>query len=405
MKEQEKKLQDGMQEVINIEKMEDTEGGSGYGGSAISLDASLTKSLESGGEEKKEGSFVGSSQDQSADKQSNKSFEEKKDEGVEDNKLDDNETRLMDEQEKFEREKLEEKLLVAYEEYQSLKKDNETFKNDVAIFLHKKGIQPTTGDSSMNKLKYINALVNVTQVRLQMNQTEETYQKMSDELEEKLNQHKMRSEKMKSSFKEFKRAVAEGAEFNRTGKKIPRTELLRWEKEEDKIDEELQLERFRYITNKRKLKQLEEELKKKDKLAEGLHVIDFEQLKIENQTLNEKIEERNENIHNLNTKIRKGVITFTHMREKLYQLNKEVKKYEEKATRIKVDADKAEKAKAIAKRNKVKEEKRLQKMRKEAGFLQIKKKGKAKKAMNKLTSAGIDIVHILSNHRKLMRLI
>lgn len=29
-------------------------------------------------------------------------------------------------------------------------------------------------------------------------------------------------------------------------------------------------------------------------MADGLHLIDFEQLKIENQTYNEKIEERNE---------------------------------------------------------------------------------------------------------------
>ena len=41
------------------------------------------------------------------------------------------------------------------------------------------------------------------------------------------------------------------------------------------------------------------QLKSKEELAEGLHLIDFEQLKIENQTYNEKIEERNEvkNIH------------------------------------------------------------------------------------------------------------
>jgi len=31
-----------------------------------------------------------------------------------------------------------------------------------------------------------------------------------------------------------------------------------------------------------------------EELADGLHLIDFEQLKIENQTYNEKIEERNE---------------------------------------------------------------------------------------------------------------
>lgn len=35
-------------------------------------------------------------------------------------------------------------------------------------------------------------------------------------------------------------------------------------------------------------------MKAKEELAEGLHMIDFEQLKIENQTYSEKIEERNE---------------------------------------------------------------------------------------------------------------
>lgn len=35
-----------------------------------------------------------------------------------------------------------------------------------------------------------------------------------------------------------------------------------------------------------------------EELAEGLHMIDFEQLKIDNVNLNEKIEERNEVISN-----------------------------------------------------------------------------------------------------------
>lgn len=37
-------------------------------------------------------------------------------------------------------------------------------------------------------------------------------------------------------------------------------------------------------------------------MAEGLHLIDFEQLKIENQSLNEKIEERNEELIKLRKK-------------------------------------------------------------------------------------------------------
>ena len=37
-------------------------------------------------------------------------------------------------------------------------------------------------------------------------------------------------------------------------------------------------------------------------MVAGLHLIDFEQLKIENQTLNEKIEERNEELLKLRKK-------------------------------------------------------------------------------------------------------
>jgi hypothetical protein len=48
-----------------------------------------------------------------------------------------------------------------------------------------------------------------------------------------------------------------------------------------------------------------------------LHLIDFEQLKIENQTLNEKIEERNEELHKLRKKITTTVVILSHTREKL----------------------------------------------------------------------------------------
>lgn len=58
-------------------------------------------------------------------------------------------------------------------------------------------------------------------------------------------------------------------------------------------------------------------LKKKEELAEGLHLIDFEQLKIENQTLNEKIEERNEELHKLKKKNTTTIQILTHTREKL----------------------------------------------------------------------------------------
>ncbi|CAF1645391.1 unnamed protein product, partial [Didymodactylos carnosus] len=54
-----------------------------------------------------------------------------------------------------------------------------------------------------------------------------------------------------------------------------------------------------------------------EELAEGLHMIDFEQLKIENQTYSEKIEERNEELMKLRKKISTTVQILSHIKEKL----------------------------------------------------------------------------------------
>ena len=54
-----------------------------------------------------------------------------------------------------------------------------------------------------------------------------------------------------------------------------------------------------------------------EQLAEGLHMIDFEQLKINNVDLNEKIEERNEDILKLKRKVTATVQVLTHVKEKL----------------------------------------------------------------------------------------
>ena len=53
-----------------------------------------------------------------------------------------------------------------------------------------------------------------------------------------------------------------------------------------------------------------------------MHLIDFEQLKIENQTLNEKIEERNDELYKLKKKITNTVQILTHIKEKLQFIHK-----------------------------------------------------------------------------------
>ncbi len=67
-------------------------------------------------------------------------------------------------------------------------------------------------------------------------------------------------------------------------------------------EEEVQRVRLKNIHLSNQLRRIENALRQKEELAEGLHLIDFEQLKIENQSLNEKIEERNEELLKLKKK-------------------------------------------------------------------------------------------------------
>lgn len=83
-------------------------------------------------------------------------------------------------------------------------------------------------------------------------------------------------------------------------------------------------------------------LRKKEQLADGLHLIDFEQLKIENQTLNEKIEERNDELSKLRQKIVTNVIILSHNREK-YQFI--LKQNENQGQKLKLLEDELKKSK------------------------------------------------------------
>lgn len=107
------------------------------------------------------------------------------------------------------------------------------------------------------------------------------------------------------------------AENSRTGHGIPQKQVAQFEASEFKHEEDLERVRLRNISLRTTFRKLERTLRAREQLAEGLHMIDFEQLKIENQTLNEKIEERNEELAKLKRKKTTTVQVLTHIREKL----------------------------------------------------------------------------------------
>ena len=118
-------------------------------------------------------------------------------------------------------------------------------------------------------------------------------------------------------FVDFKRDMAMSAVNSRTGRHIPRRIIAQFEMTEKAKDQEVEKVRLRNIHLRMQLRKLEARLKDKEQLADGLHLIDFEQLKIENQTLNEKIEDRNEELQKLRKKTTQTVQVLTHIKEKL----------------------------------------------------------------------------------------
>jgi len=138
-----------------------------------------------------------------------------------------------------------------------------------------------------------------------------------EQMQTRLDHKVAAAELVHQRFHNFKKEIASEAENSRSGRKIPESQLGTIERDEKEKDDQLKAVRLKNIVLKHDLARLESWLQSKEVLGEGLHLIDFEQLKIENQTLNEKIEERNEELLKLRKKNTTTVQVLTHIKEKL----------------------------------------------------------------------------------------
>jgi hypothetical protein len=141
--------------------------------------------------------------------------------------------------------------------------------------------------------------------------------KITEEYQGKLNEKLQEVNEKSEHFWKYKRTIALQAENSRTGKTLPLKVVEQLESTERKKENEVITVRLENIKLRNKLRRHEQLLRQKEELADGLHLIDFEQLKIENQTFNEKIEERNEELLKLRKKITNVVQVLTHVKEKL----------------------------------------------------------------------------------------
>jgi len=141
-------------------------------------------------------------------------------------------------------------------------------------------------------------------------------------------------EAKQKEFYAYKRKIAKQAVSHKTGKPMKEPEWLALEAAEKEKEKRVRMERLKYIKLRNQLQAREKELRQKEQLADGLHFIDFEQLKIENQTYNEKIEERNEELSKLRTKITMTVQVLSHLKEKLHFVEQDNTEKREELKRV-----------------------------------------------------------------------
>ncbi|KAG8463798.1 hypothetical protein KFE25_004071 [Diacronema lutheri] len=165
--------------------------------------------------------------------------------------------------------------------------------------------------------RYVKALAQLQTLKAALAQVQERFDAHAAEMNKKLTQKEEKAREIADAFADFKREIMAAAENSRTSRPIAPKLIRHFDDAERKRDDELAQMRLTHISRRNQKDKLEYTLRQKEKLADGLHLIDFEQLKIENQTLNEKIEERNEELLKLRKKMSTSAHVLTHFKEKL----------------------------------------------------------------------------------------
>jgi hypothetical protein len=238
-----------------------------------------------------------------------------------------------EEEETVDRARLIELYKEAVAEREKLLSDNLSLQNKIFIHLQSKhqGDENKDAEKSVtdHEQRYHKTLAQLEDLHEDQRKVEYLYDRAATDMKLRLDEKDGKAQEIKDSFLEFKREIARGSEHSRTGKPMVDRVIEVLEDTEFKRDSEVEKVRLKNIILKNQLRKLDASIRQKEELAEGLHLIDFEQLKIENQTFNEKIEDRNEELLKLRKKINTTVQVLTHLKEKLQFIqaeNQELKK-------------------------------------------------------------------------------
>nr|CEL64449.1 TPA: ankyrin repeat-containing protein, putative [Neospora caninum Liverpool] len=212
------------------------------------------------------------------------------------------------------------------DELKRVKEENARAEKKLAMKFSTTGDFPVyraqTGDPRLTTLQYFTTLRTLEATEEEKNRTSTLTTGKVQQETRKLATHREKVEECRAAFRGFLRKVAKNSQMARSGKPIPESILEQLMQLEEEKTRALQEARSTSTKLKHQLDVLHQ-LASENDMQEQFHVMDFEQLKIENQALNEKIVERNEEIKKLRSIIVSAVQFITHGREKIHFLDHE----------------------------------------------------------------------------------
>ena len=179
-------------------------------------------------------------------------------------------------------------------------------------------------EAAHRKIRYRNALAGWRTKSDELQFAKDEFQASADEINAELALRTRKQSETFAAFVAYKTEVAKAAEYpGAPGKGLSEDVIERRLNEEKVADDSARKARLLNAKLRRRLANTEEKVRDKEELAAGLFLVDFEQLKIENGALQEKIDARNGDLVRMRSKTGAQVQALTHMKEKLQHVRKE----------------------------------------------------------------------------------
>ncbi|CAI8039470.1 Coiled-coil domain-containing protein 96, partial [Geodia barretti] len=277
-----------------------------------------------------------------------------------------------EEEEKVDKDELITNCREALKRQEKLRHENSLLQHKIAEYLSykKQEEKPDPGRNVTDQEKrYIQCMSGLDNLEVELEQAREGWASREEEMRESCAR---RLAEVQGKTEEFLRYQMEGSKQavdSRTGHRLSETDLHRLQTDQAASNQAVFQARLENIKLANKIERMESLLKAKEELAEGLHMLDFEQLKISNMDLGEKVEERNEEIRKLTEKIRDTVQVLTHVKEKLDFLQDESEEKKEQLQQL--DSDLARRREVLTRLKQTRDSLRLdnQRLRQRGGLV------------------------------------